>query len=78
MIAIVCSQCREGVLGLDEENCKFHCMSYQSRDFFKLTSIGWVPIEYQAVIECPECKSQAIIVDIHRIWREEKDKRRKK
>ena len=80
MIAIICSQCSEGILGLDEENCTFtdSDLSFDSRHFFTLTPVGWSPVKFQPVIQCPKCKSPAIIVDIFRVWGEERDRRRKK
>jgi hypothetical protein len=78
LIAIICSQCEEGILGLDEENCTFqNAEPIGSHQFFILTSEGWTPMKWQAVIECPKCKSPAIIVDIFRVWREERDRRGK-
>ena len=76
MIAIICSQCNEGILGLDDKNCTFtdYDLEICSRHFFTLTPVGWSPVKFQSVIECPKCKSSAIIVDIHRVWREEKER----
>ena len=78
MIAIICSQCGEGVLGFDEESCSFQSTeSIQSKHFFKLTPEGWTATKICERIECPKCKSGAIIADIIKIWNEERDKRRK-
>ena len=79
MIAVICSQCNEGFLGLDDDNCTFKAGEViQSKQFFKLTPIGWSAMKLQDAIECPACKTPSILKDIQATWREEKDRRSKK
>ena len=77
MIAVICSQCKEGFLGLDEDCCTFkEGEIIQSKQFFKLTPIGWAPVGHGTTVECPNCHAN-ILSDIDRIWQEERDKRKK-
>lgn len=77
MIAVICSECKEGFLGLDENSCTFQeHESVKSKQFFKLTPVGWAPVGQNTPIECPNCKCN-ILKDIIQIWKEEKDRRSK-
>lgn len=78
MIAIICSECKEGFLGLDENSCTFKDSEViQSKQLYKLTPIGWSAMSFQDIIACPKCNTGSILKDIMQIWKEEKDTRRK-